>query len=133
MSVKDFIREVLYLIITGIMPLLIVYAINFLKVKIKEQEESLDNEQLIKYIDAGVDAISKAVISVNQTYVDTLKKQGKFDAEAQSTAKQMAIDKAKELITTDSKNAITTLYNDFEAYLNEAIEALVRENKISVD
>lgn len=130
MDIKDGIQDILYLIITGILPLLIVYATTFLKVKIKEYEEQLNNDQLNKYIDTATDAISKAVISVNQTYVDTLKKQGKFDAESQAKAKQMAIDKAKELITEDSKEAINTLYNDFEAYLNDAIEALVRENKI---
>ena len=63
--------------------------------------------------------------------LDALKKEGKFDAEAQKTAKQMAIDKAKALITEDSKAAIETLYSDFEAYLNDAIEELVRENKVT--
>lgn len=131
--IKQNIQEVLYLIITGILPLLILYAITFLKVKIKEQEEKLNNEQLTKYIDAASNAISKAVLSVSQTYVDTLKKQGKFDEMAQAEAKQMAIEKAKELITIDSQLAIETLYNDFESYLNDAIESLVRENKIEIN
>ena len=39
--------------------------------------------------------------------------------------------KAKALITEDSKAAIETLYSDFEAYLNDAIEELVRENKVT--
>ena len=51
----------------------------------------MENDQLVKYIDAATDAISKAVLTVNQTYVDSLKKQGKFDEEAAKTAKQMAI------------------------------------------
>lgn len=131
MDIKQGIQDVLYLIITGILPLLITYGVLFLKVKIKEQEEKLENEQLVKYIDAASDAISKAVLTVNQTYVDSLKKQGKFDAEAAKIAKQMAIDKAKTLITENSKAAIETLYSDFGAYLNDAIEELVRENKIS--
>lgn len=131
MDIRQGIQDVLYLIITGILPLLITYGVLFLKVKIKEQEEKLENEQLVKYIDAASDAISKAVLTVNQTYVDSLKKQGKFDAEAAKIAKQMAIDKAKTLITENSKAAIETLYSDFEAYLNDAIEELVRENKIS--
>lgn len=131
MDIKQGIQDVLYLIITGILPLLITYGILFLKVKIKEQEKNLENDQLVKYIDAATDAISKAVLTVNQTYVDSLKKQGKFDEEAAKTAKQMAIDKAKALITEESKTAIETLYSDFEAYLNDAIEELVRENKVT--
>lgn len=74
-----------------------------------------------------------AVLTVSQTYVDELKRQGKFDKQAQETAKQMAIDKAKSLITEEAKNAVTLLYGDFEAYLNSQIEALVRENKIEVN
>ena len=131
MNIKQGIQDVLYLIITGVLPLLITYGILFLKVKIKEQEKNLENDQLVKYIDAATDAISKAVLAVNQTYVDSLKKQGKFDEEAAKTAKQMAIDKAKALITEDSKAVIETLYSDFEAYLNDAIEELVRENKVT--
>lgn len=132
MDIKQGIQDVLYLIITGILPLLITYGVLFLKVKIKEQEKKLENDQLVKYIDAATDAISKAVLTVNQTYVDSLKKQGKFDEAAAKAAKQMAIDKAKALITENSKKAIETLYSDFEAYLNDAIEELVRENKFTV-
>ena len=76
MDIKQGIQDVLYLIITGILPLLITYGILFLKVKIKEQEKNLENDQLVKYIDAATDAISKAVLTVNQTYVDALKKEG---------------------------------------------------------
>lgn len=39
MDIKQGIQDVLYLIITGILPLLITYGILFLKVKIKEQEK----------------------------------------------------------------------------------------------
>lgn len=132
MDIKNMIQEILYLIITGIVPLLITYVIVFLRGKIKESQSVLANENLNKYIDIAADAISMAVMSVSQTYVDALKKAGKFDIEAQKIAKQMAIDKAKELINEQSKAAIELLYNDFEAYLNEQIEALVRENKIEV-
>ena len=76
MDIKQNIQEILYLIITGIIPLLITYGIIFLKVKIKEQEMKLENDQLIKYIDAATDASSKSVLTVSQTYVDTLKKEG---------------------------------------------------------
>lgn len=132
-NLREFIQETLYLVVTGIVPLLITYIILFLKSKIKEQQEKIDNENLNKYITIATDAISIAVLTVSQTYVDELKRQGKFDKQAQEVAKQMAIDKAKSLITEEAKNAVTLLYGDFEAYLNSQIEALVRENKIEVN
>lgn len=132
-NLREFIQETLYLVVTGIVPLLITYIILFLKSKIKEQQEKIDNDNLNKYITIATDAISMAVLTVSQTYVDELKRQGKFDKQAQEAAKQMAIDKAKSLITEEAKNAVTLLYGDFEAYLNSQIEALVRENKIEVN
>ena len=48
MNIKQGIQDVLYLIITGVLPLLITYGILFLKVKIKEQEKNLENDQLVK-------------------------------------------------------------------------------------
>ena len=48
MDIKQGIQDVLYLIITGILPLLITYGVLFLKVKIKEQEKKLENDQLVK-------------------------------------------------------------------------------------
>lgn len=62
-----------------------------------------------------------------------MKKAGKFTPEAQETAKNMAVSRAKELISEASRNAITVLYNDFDAYINAQIEALVRETKLTVD
>lgn len=131
MDIKESIQDILYLIITGILPLLITYVIVFLRTKIKEYQSVLANENINKYIDIATEAISIAVMTVSQTYVDGLKKIGKFDEIAQETAKQMAIEKAKELINEQSKAAIELLYNDFELYLNNQIEALVRKDKIA--
>ena len=61
-----------------------------------------------------------------------MKKAGKFTPEAQETAKNMAIEQAKQMISEASRNAIITLYNDFDAYINSQIEALVRTTKIEI-
>ena len=132
MDFKEAIQQVLYLIVTGILPVLTVYAVTLIKVKVKQESAKLEDEQLKKYADAATDAISNAVLMVNQTYTDALKKTGAFTKEAQETAKNMAIAKAKELITEESKNAIEVLYSDFNTYLETQIEALVRENKLEV-
>lgn len=84
-----------------------------------------------RYIDVIVDAISIAVTSVNQTYVDSLKEAGTFDEESASVAKRLAIQKAKDLITADSKRFIEMVYGDFDKYLENAIESYVRQEKLS--
>ena len=70
-----------------------------------------------------------AVTSTFQTYVDSLKKQGKFDEEAQKTAFNTAKNTALLLLTQDMRNAITTVYGDFDTWLAKTIEQLVLANK----
>ena len=129
MDIKEFIHELLYIVATGILPILAVYIVSLLKVKIKEQTVQLEDEQLEKYINSATNVISQVVLEVNQTFVDSLKKSGKFTVESATEAKNLAVEKCKQLISENSKNAIEIMYNDFELYLNSKIEELVRENK----
>lgn len=130
MAWTEALHEILYVLIVIILPLLVRYIVVYLNVKTKEYSSKLENDTLRKYVEDANDIIASIVLSVSQTYVDAMKKAGKFTPQAQKTAKDMAVEKAKELISDASKNAIVVLYNDFETYINEQIEALVRVNKI---
>jgi len=132
MTFKEFIQQLMYLVITGILPFVTVYFANFVKSIIQKNKDNIENEQIQNLIEYAGEAISVAVMTVSQTYVDTMKRQGKFDADAQAIAKQMAIDKAKELISKEMKSAIETVYTNFDAYLDNYIETIVRESKIEV-
>lgn len=135
MTSKEFIQQLLYLVATGVLPILTLYIVTLLKVKIKEQTALLDGEeyaQLKEYINVATDVIGQVVIEVNQTFVDKLKVSGAFTEEAMIEAKNLAVEKCKELISENSKKAIETVYNDFETYLNSKIEELVRVNKLEV-
>lgn len=87
------------------------------------------NEKSKQYIEDAVSAVVIAVSEVSQTYVDALKKEGKFDADAQFIAFELARDKALSLINNNSIKAIEVVYNDFEYWLDLIIEQKVRELK----
>lgn len=131
MEFKDFLQQLLYLVATGILPVLTVYIVTLLKVKIKDQAVQLEDAQLEKYINSATDVIGQVVLEVNQTFVDSLKASGKFTSDAAIEAKNIAVEKCKQLIADNSKKAIEVMYNDFELYLNSKIEELVRENKVT--
>lgn len=134
MNTNEFLQQLLYVVATGILPILTLYIVTFFKVKIKEQTARLDNTeyaQLKEYINAATDVIGQVVIDVNQTFVDKLKMSGSFTEEAMLEAKNIAVEKCKKLISDKSKQAIEIIYNDFEIYLNSKIEELVRLNKLS--
>ena len=130
MDWNELFLNILYICLTCIIPLLVKYIIAYLTSRAREFSETLDNTILREYVNDATNIIGKIVLEVSQTYVDALKKAGQFNAESQKIAKDMAVNKAKELITEESKNAIIRLYGDFEAWINTSIEATVKENKI---
>ncbi len=105
------------------------FAVTWLRKKTQEITENIGNATAKKYIGMASEAVAKAVQTTFQTYVDTLKAQGKFDKEAQIAALQKSKDTAVDLITDEAKRAISEAYGDFDKWLAATIETLVREDK----
>ena len=58
------------------------YLVKFIKIKVAEIVDKTNNDIAKKYIEMLGDTITNCVIATNQTYVEALKKQGKFDEAA---------------------------------------------------
>lgn len=110
--------DVLYIILTG-------SGIGVLGVLFTFVNSYIKNKQVVGI----VQCIETAVMSVAQTYVDALKKEGKFDSVAQEEAKKKAIEIATDLIGVKGQTLITKLYGDFATYLDNKIEELVKKTK----
>lgn len=71
-----------------------------------------------------------AVKTVFQTYVDALKKEGKFDKESQILALTKAKDIALSQMTEDVKEFIQTNYGELDLWLTIQIEATINTLKM---
>ena len=129
MDAMTIIKDIIYIIIMALALPLTRYLVDLFRVKISEISINVQDETLKRYIEFAEDAISKAVVSVNQTYVESLKAAGSFDDAAQKEAKEKATAIAKQLITKDIKEAITMVYGDFDSYLDATVETIVNLNK----
>ena len=72
------------------------------------------------------------VIATNQTYVDALKTQGKFDAEAQKIAFKKTYDAVMAILTEDAIKYLNESLGDLDAYVNMMIESQVNLQKGTV-
>lgn len=136
MTYQELINSILYTVLTIISPLVVAYVINFLKAKIDETktiEKATQSEVISKYIKDALNNIADAVVYVNQTYVDSLKKAGKFDEVAQKEAYDKAYAKALELISDEIKDTIVDIYGSFDTWVNLKIEAAVNAEKKAGD
>lgn len=126
------IREIIEVCLIPLLGVLVTYLVKYINTKSKELEASTDNELAKKYISLLSSTITNCVIATNQTYVETLKKQGKFDAEAQKEAFNMTLKAVMALLTDEAKQYLSEIYGDLNTYITNQIEATVNQNKITV-
>lgn len=106
--------------------LLVVYIPQlFLLIKTK-----IKNDKANKYLEKAEELVLDCVKKVNQTFVDSLKKEGKFDMDAQKLAFTMCADEVNKLISSEMKEAVALAYNDFNEWLNTKIDAKVADAKV---
>lgn len=115
-----------------IFPLLIAltgFLIKFINKKSKELEETIISEKEKKYIQMLNSTITDCVIATTQTYVESLKAQGKFDAEAQKVAFNMTYEAVVKLLTSEAEEYLKVAIGDLNLYITQRIESEVKLNK----
>ena len=108
---------------------LTVYIVKFIQKKTQELNSKNENELMNKYLTMLSNTIIDCVIATNQTYVESLKKQGKFDLEAQKVAFEMTHNAVINVLSNDAKTYLSNIYGDLNKYITNMIEAEVNKNK----
>lgn len=91
-------------------------------------KEKIHNDKINKYIDKAQNVVIQCVDYVNQTYVDALKKDGKFDKEAQETAFYSCKERVMYLLNENAKQAVIEVFGDLEFWVDSMIESSVRNS-----
>ena len=105
-------------IVTAFIGWLTATGIAWLNKKIKGKDEA-------KWASAIYQMIMDAVQAIQQTFVDSLKKAGKFDAEAAAEARDRAIQIIKGQLTDKVKKYIIDNFGDIDNYLINQVEAMI--------
>lgn len=123
--------QIFELCIIPLLGVLTMYLVQFIRKKSQEIADKTDSELADKYIRMLTDTITTCVIATNQTYVESLKKQGRFDTEAQKEAFKLTYNAVMSVLTDEAKNYLTSIYGDLTAYITSRIEAEVNVSKIT--
>lgn len=122
--------QILEVCVIPLLGILTAYIVKFINIKSAEIQNKVDNDTADKYIAMLADTISACVIATNQTYVETLKKQNAFTAEAQKEAFNLTYNAVIAVLTDEAKEYLTAIYGDLTAYITNKIEAEVNISKI---
>lgn len=129
MDWMDVVAQIFEIVVFPLLGVGTLYLVFLIKTKIQELKLKQQSELAKKYFDMLDKTICDAVIATNQTYVDALKKEGKFDAEAQKKAFKQTYDTVMQLLTADAKTYLESAVADLTVYINTRIESEVNLNK----
>lgn len=129
MDWANVVKQIFELVVFPLLGIGTTYLIVLINTKIKELKKQSDNDLEKKYLDMLNDTITDCVLATNQTYVNELKKQGKFDMDAQKIAFQKTYENVMALLTDEAKKYLAEALGDLQTYVNNKIEAEVLLNK----
>lgn len=127
------IYQIFEICILPLLGIITTYIVKFVRKKNAEIDVNIDNNTLKKYNDILSDIIIKCVLETNQTYTNTLKKQGTFDKEAQEKAFAQTYNNIISILSDDARKYLIEVYDDFNAYLISCIEAEVNKAKVEYE
>lgn len=124
-------NEMLINIISVLVTAVVIPVISLLGAKLVSWlSTKIKNEKANKMIKTATEIVVSVVKTVFQTYVDALKKEGKFDKESQILALTKAKDIALSQMTEDVKEFIQTNYRELDLWLTTQIEATINTLKM---
>lgn len=126
----DILAQVFQLVIYPVLSILGVYLVYLITTKIREMKEKSKSELTNKYLNMLNTTISDCVLATTQTYVESLKKEGKFDLEAQKITFTKTYDAVMQILTDDAKKYLTNAVGDLETFITSKIEADVKLTKL---
>lgn len=129
MDYAELIKQIFEVCLFPLLGILTTFLIIFISKKAQELKAKTNNELYHKYIDMLEQTIANCVIATNQTYVDALKAEGKFDGEAQKIAFQKTYDSIMTILSEDAKTYLNEVIGDLQVYIINQIEAQVNLNK----
>lgn len=129
MDWMNLLYDILDLCIVPLFGVLVAYLVKYINAKGQAIATQVDSELAAKYITMLTTTITDCVIATNQTYVNALKAEGKFDKEAQQKAFTMTYNAVMDILTEDAKEYLATVYGDLSLYLIKRIESEVSSNK----
>ncbi len=126
----ELIAQIFELCIIPLLGVLTTFIITWLNSKKQALKQQTNNQLEQKYLDMLDKTITDCVIAMNQTYVNSLKQQGKFDAEAQKKAFTDVYNKVIAILGQDAVEYLNSAVGDLNEYITSKIEKEVSSNKI---
>lgn len=121
--------EVFKICIIPLLGALTVYITTLVKQRTDELAKQAKSELADKYLERLNKTISDCLFATNQTYVNALKEEGRFDAEAQKIAFEKTYNAVLATLTTEAEGYLAEITKDLPQLITQKIEAQILQSK----
>lgn len=129
MNWLEIVSKIFEVCIVPLLGIISFYVVQYIKIKGSEIIENVESDISRKYLTMLQETVCEVVVETNQVYVEALKKEGKFDLEAQKKAFEMSYEKVLEIMNEESVEYLGEMVGDLQSYITTLIEAEVNKNK----
>lgn len=129
---EDLLNELLKAVLIAAIPILSAYLTALVQSKSKEAQAGTNSVIVQDLISGAEKIVTDVVTATNQTFVDNLKQEGKFDEAAAKDAFQKSKDAILKILPQTTKDALTVLYGDVDTWLTAKIESTVKAQKSEI-
>ena len=115
-----------------IIPLILVVGgavVAALRTKMQEWSENVTNKRNQRYIELLGEVVATCVDATTQTYVQALKDENMFDAEAQKKALTQTKQAVLSSLNASAKAHLSVIYGDLEEQITQQIESYILNTK----
>lgn len=130
MNWQEILRLIIEVCVIPLLGVLTTFLVKYLQKNSEELINKTDNEIEKRYLEILTDTISACVLSTQQTYVEALKKTDMFTKEAQRKAFQATYENIVNILSDECKSYLEVTFGDLEGYIQNKIEAQVKQNKM---
>ena len=128
-QVLNLLKQVFEVCIIPLLGVLTTWLITYIRAKKIESKERYNLDVISQTLDSLEKLVVDCVLATKQTYVDELKKTGKFDREAQLAAFEKTKNAVLDVLSDDTKALLDSAIGDLGIYITQLIEAAVNSTK----
>ena len=125
----NLLNDIFQVCIIPLLGVLTTYLVKYIQIKMEEIQVKTENELVDKYLSMLASTVTECVIATNQTYVEALKKEGKFDLEAQKKTFEMTRDAVMMILTEEAQEYLSAAVGDLNIFIAQQLEAAVNVEK----
>lgn len=123
------IMKVFELCIIPLLGAVTIYVVNLIKKRVDALTKESNNVLANKYLEGLEATVINCIKATNQTYVETLKKEGSFDKAAQEEAFKKTYEAVMAIVTDDAQKYLQEITKDVPTLVTNLIEAKIAETK----